>query len=374
MTKSELRQMIRECLREELAKANYLKESTDSREFVVTYRLKSWPASYKNTELLLDAEDEASAKEAFLDYMFDPDAYDEGDYKPSDEDEIEIISIKASGKLAEGAFSGGYAEGGNTIDRYGLKESAAMNWDSLIAEADKLLSELITKANHADYDDGDGYWSGDDEWCNRYLYYTRLLNTDELEKLCDEYSMKLPNVDFYFFDDEEDEISEIGFVATKDEEGLSEGIFDSKATKQKKYNQIIADAFDKKAPAAIATQIASHAERALSETVDKLDETNVASAKTAAKNFITAMGVAKTNAKKTPYGLLTSVISYVQKYNRGAMGLEELVEFKRTANHVQSHEKDGQKAIYYLMEIVNKNLDARLDKTIAFLKKEYSIH
>jgi hypothetical protein len=118
MTKSELREMIRECLREELAKADYLKESADSREFVVTYRLKSWPASYKNTELLLDAEDEASAKEAFLDYMFDPDAYDEDDYMPSDEDEIEIISIKASGKLAEGAFSGGYAEGGNTIDRW----------------------------------------------------------------------------------------------------------------------------------------------------------------------------------------------------------------------------------------------------------------
>lgn len=103
MTKSELKEMIRECLREELAKADYLKESADSSEFVVTYRLKSWPASYKNTELLLDAEDEASAKEAFLDYMFDPDAYDEGDYMPSNEDEIEIISIKASGKLAEGA-------------------------------------------------------------------------------------------------------------------------------------------------------------------------------------------------------------------------------------------------------------------------------
>lgn len=96
MTKSELKEMIRECIREELAKGSYLKESREDKEFVVTYRLKSWPASYKNTELLLDAEDESNAREVFLDYMFDSDAYDEGDYMPSNEDEIEIISIKAA--------------------------------------------------------------------------------------------------------------------------------------------------------------------------------------------------------------------------------------------------------------------------------------
>lgn len=156
-------------------------------------------------------------------------------------------------------------------------------------------------------------------------------------------------------------------------ENIFEGIFDSKATKQKAYNQIIADAFDKKAPTAVVFQIASLAEQALSETTDSFDETNVSSAKTAAKNFITAIEAAKANAKKTPYGILTSIISYVQKYNRNAMGLDELVEFKRTALHVQSHEKDGQKAMYYLMELLNKHLITRLDKTVAFLKKEYSI-
>lgn len=156
-------------------------------------------------------------------------------------------------------------------------------------------------------------------------------------------------------------------------ENIFEGIFDSKATKQKAYAKIIADAFDKKAPAAVASQIASLADRALGETTDSFDETNVSSAKTAAKNFIIAINSAKADAKKTPYGMLTSVISYVQKYNRNAIGLDELVEFKRTALHVQSHEKDGQKAMYYLMELVNKQLATRLDKTIAFLKKEYSI-
>jgi hypothetical protein len=155
-------------------------------------------------------------------------------------------------------------------------------------------------------------------------------------------------------------------------ENIFEGIFDSKETKQKAYTKIITDTF-KKAPAAVASEIASLSDRALGDTMDSFDETNVSSAKTAAKNFIIAINAAKADAKKTPYGMLTSVISYVQKYNRNAMGLDELVEFKLTAQHVQSHEKDGQKAMYYLMELVNKQIATRLDKTIAFLKKEYSI-
>ena len=53
----------------------------------------------KNTELLLDAESEADAREAFLDYMFDPDNYyDEDAYMPATEDEIEILDISATGK------------------------------------------------------------------------------------------------------------------------------------------------------------------------------------------------------------------------------------------------------------------------------------
>jgi hypothetical protein len=55
------------------------------------------------------------------------------------------------------------------------------------------------------------------------------------------------------------------------------------------------------------------------------------------------------------------------------MGLDELKEFRRTAQRVQSHEKGGSKAIEYLMDIVNKQMATRLDRTIAFLKKEYSI-
>jgi hypothetical protein len=50
----------------------------------------------------------------------------------------------------------------------------------------------------------------------RNLYYTNTLNNiDELKKLCAEYSKKLPNVRFYYNEDdmEEDPVSEIGYAA-----------------------------------------------------------------------------------------------------------------------------------------------------------------
>ena len=86
-------------VRESAKSSDCIKESFDSKEFKITYRLASWPASHKNTELLLDAESEADAREAFLDYMFDPDNYyDEDAYTPATEDEIEILDISATGK------------------------------------------------------------------------------------------------------------------------------------------------------------------------------------------------------------------------------------------------------------------------------------
>ncbi len=100
-----------------------------------------------------------------------------------------------------------------------LKEAttgSSLDWDGLVAAADTLLDELIRVSGNTAYDDGDGYWQTEyTEWCNRYLYYTRLTNVAELEKLCDAYSKKLPNVEFYFYDDVEDDVSEIGYVASR---------------------------------------------------------------------------------------------------------------------------------------------------------------
>jgi hypothetical protein len=93
------------------------------------------------------------------------------------------------------------------------------DWRDLLDQADKLLAELIEASGNADYDDGDGYWQTEyTDWCFRYLYHNSMLNNvAELERLCNEYSTKLPNVEFYFYvyEDGDDEVSEIGYTAKK---------------------------------------------------------------------------------------------------------------------------------------------------------------
>jgi hypothetical protein len=93
-----------------------------------------------------------------------------------------------------------------------------LTWEELLEKADKLLTELISVSGNEDYDDGDGYWSGEEgyEWCNRYLYYSDTLNnSNKLDELCDIYSNKLPNVVFYYVED--DDICEIGYTATNED-------------------------------------------------------------------------------------------------------------------------------------------------------------
>ena len=99
-----------------------------------------------------------------------------------------------------------------------LKENTnTMSWNDLIAEADSLLERLIHASGNASYDDGDGYWEEEGvTWCMRYLYYSdKLKNAKKLEKLCDQYSNKLPDVNFYFFEDTDGAISEIGYTAER---------------------------------------------------------------------------------------------------------------------------------------------------------------
>jgi hypothetical protein len=129
-------------------------------------------------------------------------------------DEDMLVMVDPDNKTKP--FTGDYGD----LLKKGLKESAAtgtMDWEKLLAEADYLLEELCAKSGNANWDDGDGYWQEEyATWCNRKLYYIRLNDTALLEKLCDEYSKKLPNVEFYFFDDADEEVSEIGFIATRD--------------------------------------------------------------------------------------------------------------------------------------------------------------
>jgi hypothetical protein len=104
-------------------------------------------------------------------------------------------------------------------DEEEVQESLALreDWDADVANADKLLDEIIKESGNDKYDDGDGYWSGDDEWCNRYMYYANsVANRAQVEELCEKHSTD--KCIFYVLEDdaEEDPVSEIGYTLTKD--------------------------------------------------------------------------------------------------------------------------------------------------------------
>jgi hypothetical protein len=106
-----------------------------------------------------------------------------------------------------------------STDTTSIGSSIPDDWRGLLNQADKLLDELIKASGNTDYDDGDGYWESEyTKWCFRYLYSNyELNNVEELDRLCNEYSTKLPNVEFYFsgYEDEGTEVYEIGYIATK---------------------------------------------------------------------------------------------------------------------------------------------------------------
>jgi hypothetical protein len=127
---------------------------------------------------------------------------------------IKPQASKIAHEMIESAWQeSGYTDyNGITGDATATNDSA---WEQLLTKADALLDELINKSNNQEYDDGDGYWQKEyTTWCFRYLYHeANLSNATEVEKLCAEYSKKLPNVTFYCIDDEY--CSEIGYEAER---------------------------------------------------------------------------------------------------------------------------------------------------------------
>jgi hypothetical protein len=237
MKKSELREMIRECLREELAKAN-LKESveepveklavvflgndrnkkavlskiTEPRHMIV-FSVRDFIRQYDNMKY--DGLEKGSVK-------FYTDAEGIQELKDTLAEVPARISepILKVTTLLEGALT----ESTLTAEEK-VVATPTIPWEELLVEADSLLEDLCVKSGNADWDDGDGYWQEEHTtWCNRKLYYIRLNDTTLLEKLCAEYSKKLPNVEFYFYDDEDEEVSEIGYTATRDAGSLSEAV------------------------------------------------------------------------------------------------------------------------------------------------------
>ena len=141
-------------------------------------------------------------------------------------------------------------------------------WEDMIAQADSLLAELAKESGNGDYDDGDGYWVSEyTTWCNRYLYYTDKLNNEaNLDKLCNEYSTKLPGVTFYYNIDADEEICDIGYEATKQvKESVKEP---DNAVVDCKVNKVIAHCEDEKPVDCLGEK--KPLEKPLTEQVDKL--------------------------------------------------------------------------------------------------------
>lgn len=149
---------------------------------------------------------------------------------------------------------------------------------------------------------------------------------------------------------------------------LAEGIFDSKATKQKKYEQEITDVF--KAPTVrLASEVASHVNHVVEQVSTEFSAGDEGSAETTtAKNIIRLLRGATAEARgKTPLAMVKAIISIGTKYLPNASGIDELKEFSSKVS------KLSDKARQYLMEKVNTAIEKSVNHTIAFLKKEFSI-
>ena len=177
-----------------------------------------------------DAED---FEENELDLSFDEESTEETE----DEAEVEVATEEGNDEELDLApIEDEAAEDEDAEEE--VKESLSLteDWDSQVAEADKILKEIIVQSNNENYDDGDGYWVDENIWGNRYLYYDNSVdNIDLVDELCDKYSTA--NCQFYVFEDdaEEDPVSEIGYTLTKGvKESLTEAtIYTTKAEMEK---------------------------------------------------------------------------------------------------------------------------------------------
>lgn len=148
------------------------------------------------------------------------------------------------------------------------------------------------------------------------------------------------------------------------EEGLEEGIFDSKAKKQKAYEQEVNDVFG--APSVrLANDVANNASRVIEEIANQDERL----ASTAAKTAIRLLKAAMIDAKgKTFSALIKAVISIGAKNGVNNNELDYLKDFNSKVLKL-SDVKPRQ----YLMAKVNETTEKKMTQLINWLKKEYNI-
>ena len=160
---------------------------------------------------------------------------------------------------------------------------------------------------------------------------------------------------------------EITESSKKYEEEIEEGIFDSKATKQKEYEKAIQDSFGMNS-AAVVNKIVIAAADLVSAATEQSD-----SDKDTARDAMKMIKGAQRAVKDSPLNVLTGLISFGRKYASNENALDDLQELHQSLRKLQKMDKVGYKAMQYLLEKLSPALLKKFEETTRFLKKEYGI-
>ena len=203
---------------------------------------------------------------------------------------------------------------------------------------------------------------------------TDLANVDEACQYCEEtagYKVLGELTPYDAIEIVDDEVDEDD--ADSDEE-LDEGIFDSKAKKEKAYQEEIKKIFGNSSTAqTLAPTIASKACAVIAACCSEHDRSEGTPAKAMAQNIITLSNSAKGKNTKSPYHLIKSIIALGVKYAHTSYELDELKEFVTKVSKLQTGSKNGYKAMEFLMDKVNQAILTQLATRVNTLKREYGI-
>ena len=155
-----------------------------------------------------------------------------------------------------------------------------------------------------------------------------------------------------------------------DNDIVTEGIFDSKETKQKRYADTVKDVFGEDVNV-VANNVISYASDLLQEVADSLGDES--SSKNLGNSIIRVIKNAKATINKTPHSLVRNIASIGQKYERESINLKELQDFLSKVGKLQNSGKDGYKAMQFLFDKINNSLSTRIDAIIKTITNEYGL-
>ena len=155
-----------------------------------------------------------------------------------------------------------------------------------------------------------------------------------------------------------------------DKDIVTEGIFDSKETKQKRYADTVKDVFGEDVNV-VANNVISYASDLLQEVADSFGDES--SSKNLGNSIMRVIKNAQATINKTPHSLVRNIASIGQKYERESINLKELQDFLSKVGKLQNSGKDGYKAMQFLFDKINNSLSTRIDAIIKTITNEYGL-